>query len=290
MTPSLRGLRVFCEAARHRSFKTASESLFITASAVSHQVRSLETELGCELFVRQTRSLALTPQGEALFEQIDPLLTEVSAVCVSLFGRESPTVLRLAAPPFFATERLLPHLPRLVDSASGYALDVATMDGQPDRHPDNADIAVLLADQTPALYPTVKLFALTLVPACAPSIAHRLRTLSVADWVNETLLVHQSRANAWRRFFESQRLRLRAPTRVVQLDSMHAVVKAAEQGLGIALVPEALAQHWFRQKRLVQLCTGGLPTGDAYYLSARPRPSDGTNFDSVVTSLSAALA
>lgn len=290
MTPSLRGLRVFCEAARHRSFKTAAETLYITASAVSHQVRSLESELGSALFVRQTRALALTPKGEALFEQIDPLLREVGGVCDSLFGRTSSTVLRFAAPPFFATERLLPHLPGLVASASGYELDVVTMDGQPDRHPDAADIAVLLADQPPTVYPSEKLFGLTLVPACAPALAERLQTASIATWSNETLLVHQSRANAWRRFFAARRVRLQLPARVVQLDSMFAVVRAAEQGLGIALVPEALAQQWFRRNALVRLLDDGLATGDAYYLSTRPRPSDEAQFRTVVTRLSAALA
>ena len=59
---SLRGLRTFCVAARYESFRTAGEELFITASAVSHQIKSLEEELGEQLFDRNSRELSLTEQ------------------------------------------------------------------------------------------------------------------------------------------------------------------------------------------------------------------------------------
>ncbi|MGB5334278.1 MAG: LysR family transcriptional regulator, partial [Woeseiaceae bacterium] len=55
---SLRGLRTFSVAARYESFRTAAEELFITASAVSHQIKSLEEELGEQLFDRNSRTLS----------------------------------------------------------------------------------------------------------------------------------------------------------------------------------------------------------------------------------------
>ena len=60
---SLRALRVFTVAGRHLSFKLAAEELFISASAVSHQVRNLEEFLGIDLFVRKTRALEFTDAG-----------------------------------------------------------------------------------------------------------------------------------------------------------------------------------------------------------------------------------
>src|SRR5437016_14419619 len=58
--PPLRNLRAFCVAARHRSFKFAADELFLTPSAVSHQMKELEDSLGVRLFERKTRALALT--------------------------------------------------------------------------------------------------------------------------------------------------------------------------------------------------------------------------------------
>ncbi|MGY4299569.1 DNA-binding transcriptional LysR family regulator [Bradyrhizobium sp. i1.4.4] len=61
--PSLNGLRAFEAAARHLSFTLAASELNVTQTAISHQIRRLEEELGIRLFVRQNRALALTPEA-----------------------------------------------------------------------------------------------------------------------------------------------------------------------------------------------------------------------------------
>src|SRR4030081_3388422 len=61
--PSLNGLRAFEAAARHLSFTQAASELNVTQTAISHQIRRLEEELGIRLFVRQNRALALTPEA-----------------------------------------------------------------------------------------------------------------------------------------------------------------------------------------------------------------------------------
>ena len=76
---SLRGLRTFCIAARYESFKAAASDLFVTASAVSQQIKSLEDELGVKLFERSSRDLALTEDGAALFEALAPLIDDIDA-------------------------------------------------------------------------------------------------------------------------------------------------------------------------------------------------------------------
>ena len=61
--PSLNGLRAFEAAARHLSFTNAASELNVTQTAISHQIRRLEEELGIQLFVRQNRALALTQEA-----------------------------------------------------------------------------------------------------------------------------------------------------------------------------------------------------------------------------------
>ena len=77
---SLRGLRTFCVAARYESFRTAGEELFITASAVSHQIKSLEEELGEQLFDRTGRDTSLTETGRLLYEEASPLIEQLDTV------------------------------------------------------------------------------------------------------------------------------------------------------------------------------------------------------------------
>lgn len=74
---TLRGLKTFCTAARHLSFKRAAEELCISPSAVSHQVKALEALFGVALFERLTREIALTDDGASLFARVDPLLKEI---------------------------------------------------------------------------------------------------------------------------------------------------------------------------------------------------------------------
>ena len=68
-----RGLAVFCVAARHMSFKSAAQDLCITPSAVSHQIKTLEDQLGVMLFERRRRSIALTAACSSLYSRVDPL-------------------------------------------------------------------------------------------------------------------------------------------------------------------------------------------------------------------------
>ena len=92
--PPLKNLRAFCAAARHRSFKFAADELCVTPSAVSHQMKELETALGTRLFERKTRALELTTAAHHLLDEVEPLLDALLTKTRALRlggGRESGT-------------------------------------------------------------------------------------------------------------------------------------------------------------------------------------------------------
>src|SRR5260221_402117 len=62
--PSLNGLRAFEAAARHLSFTQAASELNVTQTAISHQIRRLEEELGLRLFIRKNRALVDFKNGD----------------------------------------------------------------------------------------------------------------------------------------------------------------------------------------------------------------------------------
>ena len=79
---------VFAAAARHQNFAHAAEELHLTASAVSHHVRRLETTLGVTLFQRHARGVVLTAQGRALADATNVALADLDSIAGSLLTRD----------------------------------------------------------------------------------------------------------------------------------------------------------------------------------------------------------
>lgn len=104
----LGALRCFEAAGRLLSFTRAAESLNLTQSAVSQQMRHLEARLGYLLFVRQSRSLKLTPKGEALFETTTRALGDLQQTIQRLGLSNAP--LQVNCLPSFALQWLMPRL------------------------------------------------------------------------------------------------------------------------------------------------------------------------------------
>ena len=96
--PPLRNLRAFCVAARHRSFKFAADELCLTPSAVSHQMKELETLLGMRLFERKTRSLELTTAGHQLRDEVEPLLEGLDRALAQFARQAARQALRVRLP------------------------------------------------------------------------------------------------------------------------------------------------------------------------------------------------
>ena len=76
--PPLNALRAFEAGARHLSFTRASEELYVTQAAVSHQVKTLEEALGVKLFKRLPRKLVLTDEGRALLPAVSEAFAKIA--------------------------------------------------------------------------------------------------------------------------------------------------------------------------------------------------------------------
>jgi LysR family transcriptional regulator, glycine cleavage system transcriptional activator len=81
---TLPAFAMFVVAARHQNFARAAEELGLTASAVSHHVRTLEAALGIRLFQRHARGASLTTEGRLLADSVGAALTDIDAIATSL--------------------------------------------------------------------------------------------------------------------------------------------------------------------------------------------------------------
>ena len=271
--PHLRNLRAFCVAAQHRSFKIAADELFLTPSAVSHQMKELEDSLGVRLFERKTRAIELTSAGHTLLDEIGPLLEAIDRSLTRIARRNARVTLRMLLPPFFATEIFVPRMARFCDLHPQIDIQVDTRDPRPSAHPLTADISVLLSDTQPQGVSVAPLFSLSLVAACAKEHAQTVERLGSGLFRELALIVHKFRPFAWNSWAEELGLEAPEPKNVIELDTMSAVVRAAERGVGVALVPAALCRGAFESGSLVQVFPLKLETRDTYFLVNRVRDS-----------------
>jgi LysR family transcriptional regulator, glycine cleavage system transcriptional activator len=268
--PSLKFLKTFQIAAKHKSFKAASEELFVTPSAVSHQIKSLEEQLGVALFERGVRSLTLTDAGAHYLEHISDIFSKLESVTEQLQMRYGRTIIRLNVPPFFANELLLPRLASFSQAREETDIRIETTFSAPKTHPAEADLSIVVGTGPWDGLTVHELFAQSFIAACSPSFLLENPIDRFTDLNGKTLLLHEERRDAWERWAQGLQIAPIKPNRLVRLDTMSAVVLAAEQGVGVALVPARLSADRFAAGNLVKLFEAELTTNESYVLLHRP--------------------
>jgi len=267
---SLRGLRTFCVAARYESFKAAADELFITSSAVSQQIKALEEELGLKLFERGTRELSLSEDGQALFAELSPLIDQLDSVVADFktSGRRKKSV-RISAQPFFASEFFIPRLSEFTALHPEIDIQVGTSDEASEKLPADADLSIRLFRKPPAGTRSDVLFPLRMVPAGSAKFMNSLEVKRKKIVSSFPLIVHEAQPKAWAEWSKVSGIELPENPKVTRLSSMIAVVRAAEQGIGAALVPVPLADQWFSQGTIVRLFEQALVSDLSYFLVSR---------------------
>ena len=266
---SLRGLRTFCVAARHESFRQAADELFITASAVSHQIKSLEQELGEQLFDRNSRDLRLTRTGRSLYEEVWPLIEQLDTIVATYKQDSRRSSIRVSVQPFFGSEYFVPRLSEFTAEHPEIDIEVSTSDESAETHPSDADLSIRLFRSPPANVRSHRLMPLRLVPAGSPDFRKNLVVSKARITSDFPLIVHETHPTAWDRWSRSAGIDLPKSSKVTRLDSMIAVVRACERGIGAALVPVPIADLWFKYGSIVRLFDHELVEDVGYYLVCR---------------------
>jgi LysR family glycine cleavage system transcriptional activator len=268
--PSLKFLKTFQVAAKLQSFKAAAEELCVTPSAVSHQIKSLEKQLGIALFARGVRTLTLTDAGAQYLEHINEIVGKLESVTEQLQARYGRSIIRLNVPPFFANELLLPRLASFSQAGGESDIRIETTFSASKMHPPEADLSVVVGAGPWEGLTAHELFAQSFIAACSPAYLLENPIDTYADLNGKTLLQHEERGDAWERWALGLGMSPIKPNRFIRLDNMSAVVLAAEQGVGVALVPSRLSADRFVAGGLVKLFDAELTTNESYVLLHRP--------------------
>jgi DNA-binding transcriptional LysR family regulator len=280
---SLDLLRAFVSAARHLSFTRAANELFVTQSAVSHEIKKLEQSLGKPLFHRVNRSLHLTQAGAEFFHAAEEALGIVDAATLRIAGGRK--TLSLTTTEALASMWLVPKLPAFTRAHPGIDVRIAASNEWLSFEREHLDIAlrfVVRGTEAPAapLFSRYEIF-----PVCAPALARdRKRPLRTpADLAHHVLLDFETQVYGrpwydWDNWYEGmgiQRVQTAGRLRFSHYDQ---VIQAAMEGAGVAV---GKIPHLYRhlEQGLLQAPMGN--AGKAHYGDFYAVVSDASSGDPV---------
>lgn len=238
-------------------FTAAAQRLGVTKSLVSQQVRKLEEELGGVLFTRTTRQVRLTAAGQRLLDECAPLLRDLGSA-LERFGGERERLagmLRLTAPPDFATRTLAPLLAEFAQRHPGIRFDLDSSEEQLDLVAEGIDLAIRFGRLRDSRLRAIRLgsFEQWVIAAPAYLAGHDLpgtpAELAEHRWVAISLL---SSPLTWtfRRGGHQQTVRMRETMRCNSAQALQALVRS---GAGITILLDTLIAEDVAQGRLVRL-------------------------------------
>lgn len=261
--PSTSALRVFDAAARLGSFKAAAAELGVTPTAVSHQIRNLEDQIGVALFVRGTRKVDLTAAGQTLLEATGPAFRRIGAALEEI-GSARQT-LTLTTTPAFAALWLIPKIRAFEAAHAGIQVHVDTSVHPVDIARDRRiDLAIRygggVSETSKALvHERMGAFA-------APGFCERVDDLNKAclletAWRSDTLP-----QISWEDWFAARGQPCSEPMDLRRFDEEQQVINAALAGQGIALVSTLLVADLVIRGWLVPISPETFLPGLSYFL------------------------
>ncbi|WP_138472576.1 LysR substrate-binding domain-containing protein [Poseidonocella sp. HB161398] len=273
--PSISCLLALEAVDRLGSAVAAAADLSLTHSAVSRQLKALEEQMGVPLLVRDGKGLKLTAAGAGYARAVRGCLGTLAEASLRLRAAGAADSLSLALPPAFGEHWMAPRLFAFMRRHPGLAVHQRTRSGPVDVAGERLDAAV---QRGAGGWPGLRELALAedrLVPVGAPELLPA-GVPAPAALLALPLLHLEGRPGAWESWFQQQGVapgRLRGPL----FDRFGALAAAAAAGLGLALLPDFLADKEIAAGRLAAAGAGWSDPASRYWLvwprEAEPGPA-----------------
>ncbi|MCM2403843.1 LysR family transcriptional regulator [Rhizobium sp. S153] len=264
--PSLSLLAAFEAAARTGSITAAARELDLTQSAVSRQIKALETQLGVELFLRERQTIRLTVAGDGYAREIREALRRISSASLNLRANPDGGSLNLAILPTFGARWLAPRLGKFLSAHPGITINMVTRLSPFDFRLDSIDAAIHFGDP---VWPGAELDFLmreTTLPMCSPAFRDGHKLDEPADILDAPLLHLTTRPDAWERWLTGRGVAFESVHGML-FDQFATVAQAAIGGLGVALLPVFLFRDELERGELVPAIEGEAESAERYYLA-----------------------
>jgi LysR family transcriptional regulator, glycine cleavage system transcriptional activator len=268
--PSLNGLRAFEAAARHLSFTRAAAELNVTQTAISHQIRRLEEQLGLKLFVRRNRALALTREAESYLPAVRAAFDDLRRATQRLKRPQRDGLLTLSTLASLAAKWLLPRVVAFQEAHPGLEVRVSASTHLVDFQREEIDMAVRYGRGD---WPGLRahwLMAEDIFPVCSPALLKGPNPLKrPEDLAHHTLLHATLSREDWQLWLTAAGLPAAlALRRGLSFDQSFMAIQAAIDGLGVALGRTPFVEADIAAGRLVVPFELVLPDEAGFYVVA----------------------
>ena len=264
--PSLNALRVFVAVARSGGVSRAAEELNLTHSAVSHQIRSLQSELGVTLFEKSGRGLMLTEQARAYVQRIESAFKEIEEATLEVTTHNRHR-LRISTIPSFAARWLLPRLGDFIATCPDVDVEVQSSHRAADVKGGEVDIGIRFdTGPHPGLY-SERLMRDWLFPVCSPEFAKKY-ALCDTSGIDGVPLMHSER-EPWSSWFPAAGIVADEPEHGILFNDSALMLQAAAAGQGLCLARQSIVYDELQSGRLVRPFSTYVESPFSYFFVCR---------------------
>lgn len=275
--PPLTALLAFERAATQLSFRRAARDLSLSPSAISHQIRGLEEQFGTKLFVRGARSVRLTADGERYLAKVSAALATLQEASRDMLQqrRETSGELWISSLPFFTSAVLLPALPEFKRRHPQLTLRIEATHQYADFNGSRVDVAIRYGREQSAGLKVEPLVQVRSLPVCAPALT-KAGLRAPQDLSREVLIHVTTQPRTWPTWLKDVGLSHLTPRGHLWLDSVPAMLEAAEHGLGVALgmAPLIRARPGFGSRLVAPFAFEGTHSETIYLISRTEQARD----------------
>ncbi|WP_431824874.1 LysR substrate-binding domain-containing protein [Burkholderia sp. F1] len=271
--PPLNPLRAFEAAARLGSVSSAADELHVTASAVSHQIRILESTLGVTLFIRSKPRVKLTPEGEALLEPVGRAFDMIANATVKLDSPAAVGDLVVSTPLSLTSRWLARHIGDFLERYPGIHLKVIPSNDDREVYSPDVDVCVRYGEGNWRNRRVTLLVHPTLFPVVSPALMNGPDAIrKVQDLAGRALFCEHS--GSWMRWLAEAKADKLQDIRVLEIGNAHIGIEAAARGQGVALGDSLSVRDDLLDGTLVRPFNTAVPARHAYYVVTRHELAD----------------
>ncbi|MGV2986320.1 LysR substrate-binding domain-containing protein [Vibrio sp. E150_011] len=244
-------LHTFSIAAKHLSFTRAADELFLTQGGISHRIKKLEKQLNFSLFVRQTRKLTLTPEGERVLAMLNTSFELIFNELSDIQHGELTGEIYIATSPYFASAWLMPRLHSFRDLYPQLSIKLQTKQNQAEFQFDPYDVAIFYSEGQYPNHHSERFLDGVRTPVCSPSYARELGLVGVVERLEDVRFIHSGDNGAWVYWLQKSHLAIDCMRAYDLYSDNRLAIDAACCSMGVALGRYEFVRPLIEQGKLI---------------------------------------